>query len=244
MTLPKDDPSLVSGSSPLFTDVNAVRGDHLRSNNGDIWDNCEYLDSAQGHGDAINAASAKATPVDADMVGLMDSAASNVLKKLSWANIKATLKTYFDTLYVALTGNQSIAGIKTFTDTTDSTTKDTGAIITEGGIGCEKALYTGDEIYAGKGRKPTGYIQDSSATENEIFDAIAPSIPNTSDEMLVSGSLVTGDRIYVFSRVLRLDSDTIRFPCASIDISSASGSTSNFDMDNGGSSTYAISVAW
>ena len=50
-------------------------------------------------GTLINGATAKTTPVDADMIGLMDSAASNVLKKLSWANIKATLKTYFDTLY-------------------------------------------------------------------------------------------------------------------------------------------------
>ena len=50
-------------------------------------------------GSLINGATAKTTPVDADMVGLMDSAASNVLKKLSWANIKATLKTYFDGLY-------------------------------------------------------------------------------------------------------------------------------------------------
>jgi hypothetical protein len=50
-------------------------------------------------GALINGATAKTTPVDADYVGLMDSAASNVLKKLSWANIKATLKTYFDTLY-------------------------------------------------------------------------------------------------------------------------------------------------
>lgn len=53
-------------------------------------------------GALINGASSKSTPVDADYVGLMDSAASNVLKKLSWANIKATLKTYFDTLYAPL----------------------------------------------------------------------------------------------------------------------------------------------
>ncbi|MBK7298621.1 MAG: hypothetical protein IPI91_19225 [Flavobacteriales bacterium] len=54
-------------------------------------------------GALINSATAKTTPVDADMIGLMDSAASNVLKKLSWANIKATLKTYFDTLYSSRT---------------------------------------------------------------------------------------------------------------------------------------------
>jgi hypothetical protein len=50
---------------------------------------------------SIDAASAKTTPVDADTMGLVDSAASNVLKKVTWANIKATLKTYFDTLYGA-----------------------------------------------------------------------------------------------------------------------------------------------
>jgi len=50
-------------------------------------------------GALINGATDKPTPVDADYVGLMDSAASNILKKLSWANIKATLKTYFDSLY-------------------------------------------------------------------------------------------------------------------------------------------------
>ncbi|MDX3973309.1 hypothetical protein [Shinella sp.] len=49
----------------------------------------------------IVAATAKTTPVDADLFGIVDSAASNVLKKVSWANIKATLKAYFDTLYQA-----------------------------------------------------------------------------------------------------------------------------------------------
>lgn len=53
-------------------------------------------------GALIDGATGKTTPVDADHLGLMDSAASNILKKLSWANVKATLKTYFDTLYGAL----------------------------------------------------------------------------------------------------------------------------------------------
>lgn len=50
-----------------------------------------------------HAATSKATPVDADELPIVDSAASNVLKKLTWANLKATLKTYLDTLYP--TGN-------------------------------------------------------------------------------------------------------------------------------------------
>lgn len=62
-------------------------------------------------GAQITAATAKTTPVDADMLGISDSAASNVLKKLSWANIKATLKAYFDTLYAPIGGGGgSVAG--------------------------------------------------------------------------------------------------------------------------------------
>lgn len=49
-----------------------------------------------------HAATSKATPVDADEIPLVDSAASYGLKKLTWANLKATLKTYLDTLYQPL----------------------------------------------------------------------------------------------------------------------------------------------
>lgn len=47
-----------------------------------------------------HAASSKATPVDADEIPLIDSTASFGLKRLTWANLKATLKTYFDGLYI------------------------------------------------------------------------------------------------------------------------------------------------
>lgn len=50
----------------------------------------------------VHAATSKATPVDADELPLVDSEASFVLKKLTWSNLKATVKTYFDTLYAAI----------------------------------------------------------------------------------------------------------------------------------------------
>lgn len=58
-----------------------------------------------------HAATGKATPVDADELPLVDSAASNVLKKLTWANLKATVKTYFDTLYAAISHTHPLSDL-------------------------------------------------------------------------------------------------------------------------------------
>lgn len=51
----------------------------------------------------IHAATGKTPPVDADELALIDSAASNVLKKLTWANLKATVATYYNSLAATLT---------------------------------------------------------------------------------------------------------------------------------------------
>ncbi|MCE5310439.1 MAG: hypothetical protein LLG20_22610 [Acidobacteriales bacterium] len=50
----------------------------------------------------INSAAEKTTPANDDRLAITDSAASHALKKLTWANLKATLKTYLDGLYSAL----------------------------------------------------------------------------------------------------------------------------------------------
>lgn len=79
---------------------------------------------------ALNAASAKTTPVDADVIPILDSAAGNAIKKLSWANIKATLKTYLDTLYSAI-GHTHAASAITSTATGDVSATNVQAAIVE-----------------------------------------------------------------------------------------------------------------
>lgn len=57
--------------------------------------------STQTIGDLIEGSTNKSTPVDADRFGFWDSVA-DILKYATWANIKTTLKTYFDGLYTAI----------------------------------------------------------------------------------------------------------------------------------------------
>jgi len=55
------------------------------------------------------------TPDVADLMLIRDvSDATNNDKRITWTTIRAFLKTYLDTLYVALTGAQTVAGAKTF----------------------------------------------------------------------------------------------------------------------------------
>lgn len=62
----------------------------------------------------------KTTPVNADLIAIADSTSSFSLKKLTWANLKATLKTYFDTLYIAPI-ETPVGTIITFASTTAPT---------------------------------------------------------------------------------------------------------------------------
>lgn len=56
-----------------------------------------------------HAAVSKATPVDADELPLIDSAATFTLKKFTWANLKATAKLYFDGLYANKDANNNVS---------------------------------------------------------------------------------------------------------------------------------------
>ncbi len=103
------DQSVVSGATPTFTNTNfteatdmnyvtdaeqTVIGNTSNTNTGD--------ETATTLGATIGGAG-DATPNDTDFVATSLTAAG-VLKKITWTNVKAFLKTYFDTLYAAVSG--------------------------------------------------------------------------------------------------------------------------------------------
>lgn len=77
---------------------------------------------------AIHAATSKDTPIDADELALWDSVTAT-LNKLTWANLKAILKAYFDTLYLKLTGGNLTGALNEAkgNDIASNTTTDIGA---------------------------------------------------------------------------------------------------------------------
>ena len=85
-----------SKALPLDTDINlAANSDQLACSQKAVK---TYIGN-KAVDVVTHAATSKTTPVDADELPIVDSAASNILKKLTWTNLKATLKAYFDTLY-------------------------------------------------------------------------------------------------------------------------------------------------
>lgn len=102
----------------LTATTSAASGDELaiwRVSNGDTRKITKANFLLNAARDEIFTATTKTTPVDADSMPLIDSAASNVLKRVTWANVKATLKTYFDTLYGSLATINTWALVQTFT---------------------------------------------------------------------------------------------------------------------------------
>ena len=83
----------------------------------------------------IHSAASKATPVDADEIPLIDSAASNVLKSLTWANLKATLLTYFYTIFPKKDGWIEVSDSWTYATANTINIPSGGALIYKKGMG-------------------------------------------------------------------------------------------------------------
>lgn len=68
----------------------------------------------------ISTLTAKNPPIDADSVVIVDSAAANVFKAVTYTNVKAFLKTYFDTIYGLLAAANTWTANNAFNSTATS----------------------------------------------------------------------------------------------------------------------------
>jgi lipoprotein-anchoring transpeptidase ErfK/SrfK len=147
----------------------------------------------------INSATGKTTPVDADQIGLVDSEASNVLKKLTWANLKATLKTYFDTLYAGVLG----ADENYVTDAEKVVIGNTSGTNTGDQNLSSYATKTGTETLTNKRINPRVTTEVSSATptintdNSDMHSITALAVAITSMTTNLSGTPVNGQKLII-----------------------------------------------
>jgi len=76
----------------------------------DLEDIIASAETVETIGIIIKEAVVKVTPIDGDSIPLADSEESHILKKLSWLDLKATVKTYFDTIYQTLLAKDATGG--------------------------------------------------------------------------------------------------------------------------------------
>jgi hypothetical protein len=131
---------------------------------------------ADNVGSVLNAATAKTTPVDADTLPLSDSAASGGLKKLSWANLKATAKAYFDTLYAAIVHTHVISDVTNLQTTLDGKVDENASIT---GATKTKITYDSKGLVTAGADATTADIADST-NRRYVTDAQLTVIGNTS----------------------------------------------------------------
>ncbi len=124
----------------------------------------------------VDLTESKTTPVDADALLLQDSADSSIWKKLTWANLKATAKTYFDTVYAAIVHTHVISDVTNLQTSLDGKVDENAPI-----TGATKTKITYDEkgLVTAGADATTADIADST-NRRYVTDAQQTVIGNTS----------------------------------------------------------------
>lgn len=134
-------------------------------------------------GSAIASAPSKTTPVDADSLAIVDSAAGNILKRLTFTNLKTWIASYLNT---GVSGNiLSLSGVIGYGvgaggTVTQSTSNTTSVTINKpsGSVTMAAALAAGEEAIF--------VVQNSFVTVNDVV-LLSPSTP------ILSGATLEGE---------------------------------------------------
>ena len=196
-----DTPTTLSvGASELVGRTGAGNIDSLTA--AEVRGVLSVAEDADETASVIHAATPKGTPIDADEVGLIDSGASNVLKKLTWTNIKATLKTYFDTLYIGnvsedttpqLGGDLDLVDYEILLDTTPGTNYTGSGIkgtFTNGNAG---TVACGDVCYMALDGDLEFADADATTTMPGLYMALGTIAAAASGEWMIMGVVRNDD---------------------------------------------------
>ena len=145
----------------------------------------------------IHSATSKTTPVNADELGLVDSAASNALKKLTWANLKTALGSVFaSSAQGALADSATQPGDLSTVATTGAYNDLTGKPT----LGTAAATAASAYATAAQGTLADSAVQPGDlgavATSNSYDDLDdKPTIPSEVDELTDLDTVVTGTQL-------------------------------------------------
>lgn len=206
-----------------------------------------------GAASEIHAATDKATPVDADELGLVDSAASWVLKKLSWANLKTTLSSVFAVL-AGKSGGQTLIGGTGVTDklvlqgtSGNGTSTATAFAVTVGNNGNSTALNVNNNGKVGIGMTAGGGSQVASlAVHGGVIINYSSNLLLTATPCLFGGAAKFKDMIdgalrgvYAAFGLLENTTEQLRLGYdASNYLSATVSSTGNLTLDTTGGTIY------
>lgn len=124
----------------------------------------------------VDTTESKATPIDADALLLQDSADSSIWKRLTWANLKATAKSYFDTIYAAVVHTHVIGDVTNLQTSLDGKVDENAAIV---GATKTKITYDAKGLVTAGADATTADIADST-NKRYVTDAQLTVIGNTS----------------------------------------------------------------
>lgn len=176
----------------IGTTANDGTGDAVRDAFDKANDNFAELYGNKLDASIIHAASGKTTPVDADEFGIVDSAASNVLKKLTWANLKAAIlaaltSPTFESVTVSKNQNATTSLSLLNTDTTNSSSRATFTF-QAGNISGRLLGINGSAFYLGTTSAASFIFQYNNANRLSLNDAnIVAAVPMQLPSYTVAG---------------------------------------------------------